>query len=114
MDGEEAAENNNTISTASSTSSSSRRPLLFECQCVEGMVLSDGSRGDCRGEESEDGPAPFCYVRRSPCLAVGEDGEAELSSPDERLNSLVHVSYLSCREQRRMKRKRRGRGDGGV
>ncbi len=92
----------NATSTATATAPPRRRPLLFECECVDGLVLADGTRGgDCQGNDEDNESDSYCLVRRSPCIALGLDGQVELSTPDARLGSLIHRSRLACHNRRR-------------
>lgn len=67
-----------------------------ECACAD-IVLANGSRGDC--SETDESGQPFCFVKRSPCVAIGPRGEVEASRPEGRLNGLVHKSRLLCKNR---------------
>ena len=72
------------------------RPLS-ECECAD-IILADGSRGSDCSEEDEDGDR-FCYVKRSPCVTVDNEGSVEVSRPIKKLNDLIHKSYQLCRNK---------------
>ncbi len=84
-----------TTNAASDSDSSTEEEYTgaVECECSD-LRLSDGTAGDCSGKRVG---RRFCFVKRSPCVAIGdEDGRVEASAPEAALNGLVHLSYLAC------------------